>query len=211
MPRNQHQIDGENIQKSHTSPPHLKTSVSFVSLLTCPACLFEYTGLSCALVPGRSILLKSAVLRCVSFTRSSPLAPRDFASSTAWAMRFNCDLSRRMISSFSPFSRWTKGCVHTSPMGKLNFNFCLGVRSACRKTVTFALRIQVGGSPLLVASADGIGRSGEDDTRMQRLARISAALSVWQYLARKPIKTHRTFAYHSNPRFPSQSSIRSHR
>lgn len=107
-----------------TSPPHLKTSVSFVSFRTWPACFFEYTGFSCAFVPGRSILRDNALLSCVSLFNSSPSAPRLRASSMAVATKFNCSLSRRIISSVSPLSRVTKGCVHGSPIGKLNFNFC---------------------------------------------------------------------------------------
>jgi hypothetical protein len=57
-----------------------------------------------------------------------------------------------------------------------NLSFCLGVRSACLKTVTFAFNSQVGASSV-VDSAAGNGRSGDEDKRMHRAASISAALS----------------------------------
>lgn len=52
----------------------------------------------------------------------------------------------------------------------------LGVRSACRKTVTLAFNNQVGAS-CDVACAAGSGRSIEEDTRMHKAAKMSAALS----------------------------------
>lgn len=51
------------------------------------------------------------------------------------------------------------------------------MRSAWRKTVTFAFNNHVGDSWDGVLGG-GKGRSKEDDSRMQRAARISAALSV---------------------------------
>lgn len=99
-----------------------------------------------------------------------------------------------MISSVSPLSNATKGCVQRSPIGKLNLSFCcqssfrearvietilrtLGVRSACRNTVTFAFRTHVGESCDGVFVA-GSGLSVEDDTLMHNAAKISAALSA---------------------------------
>jgi hypothetical protein len=70
------------------------------------------------------ILLKSAAFNCVNFASSSPSAPSPLASSTAVAIEVSCSFSRKMISSFSPCRRVTKGWVHGSPMGKLNLSFC---------------------------------------------------------------------------------------
>jgi hypothetical protein len=53
----------------------------------------------------------------------------------------------------------------------------LGVRSACRNTVTFALRTHVGASCEGVCVA-GSGLSIEDDTLIHNAANISAALSA---------------------------------
>ena len=83
----------------------------------------------------------------------------------AVAIQISCSFSRKIISSVSPFRRATKGWVQGSPIGKLNFSFCcelrsklvhaeaednrhwtLGVRSACRNTVTLAFKSQVGAS-----------------------------------------------------------------
>lgn len=94
-----------------------------MSVLGWPDCRLEYTGFSCAFVPGKSILLKSAVFSWISFASSSPSAPRPLAASTAVAISVS-SFSRRIISSFSPFKRVMKGLVHGSPIGKLNFSFC---------------------------------------------------------------------------------------
>lgn len=60
-------------------------------------------------------------------------------------------------------------------MGKLNLSFCFGVRSACLRTVTFALRIQVDASGV---ESMARGRSGEEvRRRRQRPDRMSAEWS----------------------------------
>ena len=81
-----------------------------------------------------------------------------------------------MISSVSSLRSRTKGRAHSSSMGKLNLSFCFGVRSACRRTVTLALRIQVEASG---ADSMARGRSGEAvRRRRQRSDRVSAAWSA---------------------------------
>lgn len=60
--------------------------------------------------------------------------------------------------------------------GSARYRQTLGVRSACLNTVTLAFNNQVGAS-WLGFWANGKGLSIDDDTRMHRAAKISAALS----------------------------------
>ena len=88
-----------------------------------------------------------------------------------------------MISSRSPLSKRTKGCVHGSSIGKLNLSFCFGVRSACRNTVTFAFSNHVELSPCASDSAAACKtRSGDERTWKHILDKTSAALSKYESL-----------------------------